>query len=103
MTEQSIAALYQLRQNQFIETRTIIESEVNKFLESLRAQDESLKQQLGVKEDVTCKDLLPELWADAPNLNTYTTQLNNLLTYIGQVHAICDGLNAEAIACLQPQ
>ena len=103
MTEQSIAALYQLRQNQFIETRTIIESEVNKFLESLRAQDESLKQQLGVKEDVTCKDLLPELWADEPNLNTYITQLNNLLTYIGQVHAICDGLNAEAIACLQPQ
>lgn len=103
MTEQNIAALYQLRQNQFIETRTIIESEVNKFLESLRAQDESLKQQLGVKEDVTCKDLLPELWAEKPNIDTYTVQLNNLLTYIGQVHAICDGLNAEAIACLQPQ
>lgn len=103
MTEQNIAALYQLRQNQFIETRTIIESEVNKFLESLRAQDESLKQQLGVKEGITCKDLLPELWADEPNIDNYNVQLNNLLTYIGQVHAICDGLNAEAIACLQPQ
>lgn len=103
MTEQSVSSLYQARNSQFIETRTIIECEVNKFLESLNKEDEDIKRQLGVKEGITCRDLLPELWKPTDEFDeaVYQTQLNSLLQYITQVQAICDKINAEAIACLQ--
>lgn len=103
MTQQSVASLIQARYSQFIETRTVIECEVNKFLESLNKEDEDIKKQLGVREGITCRDLLPELWKPDNEFNeeVYQTQLNSLLQYIQQVQVICDKINAEAIACLQ--
>lgn len=100
MNEQNIAAMIQQRQNKFIETRTIIESEVNKFLQSLTMLDSELKQQLGVTEGISCKDLLPALWTEPFNQNVYVEQKQKLDTYIAQVQAICDKINQEALACL---
>lgn len=101
MTEQNIAAMIQQRQNKFIETRTIIETEVNKFLNSLQGLDAEYKEKLGVQPGITCKDLLPELWNEPFRTEVYDKQLANLQSYITQVQCICDKINQEALACLQ--
>lgn len=101
MNEQNVAKLIQDRQNKFIETRTNIENEVNKFLQSLCSLDEDLKIKCGVKDGMTAKDLLPALWAEPFVEETYLQQKNALDTYIMQVKAICDQLNQEALLCLQ--
>lgn len=101
MTEQSVAALIQQREVKFIETRTIIENEVNKFLQSLLSLDADVQQKVGAREGITAKDLLPALWADPFDEATYNQQLSSLMNYIAQVQAICDQINQEARACLQ--
>jgi hypothetical protein len=101
MSEQEIVKLLQDRQNEFIEKRTIIETEVNKFLKSLENQDEDIKQKCGTKDGVTARDLLPALWLEPFNEEEYKKQREALDTYIAQVSAVCDQLNQEAAACLQ--
>lgn len=101
MNEQSIAAMIQQRQTKFIETRTIIESEVNKFLESLRSLDAETQQKLSVQENLTARDLLPALWAEPFDEAVYLEQKARLDSYITSVQAYCDAINQEALACLQ--
>lgn len=101
MTANNISQLIQERQNKFIETRTIIESEVTKFLESLTNLDADIKEKCGVREGLTAKDLLPALWIEPFDQKAYNAQKAALDTYIAQVTAICDKLNEEALACLQ--
>lgn len=100
MSNTNVARLLQERQNKFIETRTNIENEVNKFLKSLEALDDDVKAKCGVKVGITAKDLLPALWAEPFDENTYREQKARLDAYIAQVKVICDQLNQEAIACL---
>lgn len=101
MNEQTISKLLQDRQNKFIETRTNIENEVNKFLQSLESLDPDIKAKCGVKDGVTARDLLSALWAEPFDENTYLTQKANLDTYVAQVRTVCDTINQEALACLQ--
>lgn len=101
MDNQNVKQLLQIRQNKFIETRTNIENEVNRFLTSLIELDDGTKARLNVKEGITCKDLLPSLWVEPFNEAQYQLELNALKTYISQVTAVCDEINQEALACLQ--
>jgi len=101
MNEQNVAKLIQERQNKFIETRTNIENEVNKFLQSLCSLDEDIKVKCGVTEGASAKDLLPALWQEPFNETVYLQQKAALDNYIMQVKAVCDQLNQEALACLQ--
>lgn len=103
MAEQSIAALTQARQTQFIETRTIIETEMNKHLQSLEQLSPEIQQQLNVRHGITCKDLLPELWHEPFDIDTYEQQLSGVEQYLSQIKAFQDAKNAEAWACLQSQ
>lgn len=96
-----VAKLIRERENAFVETRTIIESEVNKFLKSLEELDADIKLKCGVKDGVTAKDLLPALWVEPFDEATYKVQKEKLDNYIAQVSNICDALNQEALACLQ--
>ena len=101
LNEQSVSRLIQDRQNKFIETRTNIENEVNRFLQSLSGLDADIKEKCGVRDGVTARDLLPALWQEPFDENAYNSQKASLDTYIAQVRAVCDQLNQEAIACLQ--
>lgn len=101
MTEQSVTKLIQDRQNLFIETRTKIETEVDRFLSSLSNLDPDVKVKCGVVDDATCKQLLPALWEEPFNEETYLAQKAKLDVYISQVHTVCDEICQEAIKCLQ--
>lgn len=97
----NIAALIQQRQTKFIETRTIIESEVNKFLTSLESQDDDIKINLQVQSGTTARDWLPSLWAEDFNMTQYQAELARLQAYIAKAKAYADNLAQEAIKCLQ--
>ena len=101
MTEQSVTKLIQDRQNLFIETRTKIETEVDRFLSSLSNLDLDVKAKCGVVDGATCKQLLPALWEEPFSEETYLAQKAKLDEYISQVHTVCDEICQEAIKCLQ--
>lgn len=97
----NIDKLIKARQDKFVETRTIIESEVNRFLESLGGLDDDVKQRVGYKPGYTARKLLPALWEEPFDVNVYNSQLAVVKQYIAQVTAICDEINKEALQCLQ--
>lgn len=97
----NVTQLIQERQNQFIEKRTIIESEVNKFLQSLERLDADIKVRCKVVDGRTCHDVLPSLWIEPFNEENYLKEKEVLDNYISQVKIICDELNQEALTCLQ--
>lgn len=96
-----VAALLRERQNKFIETRTLTESEVDKFFKSLDSLDDDIKDRIKYAEGRTAKSVLPSLWTEPFNQERYSAELAALNNYIKHVHQICDEINAEAIACLQ--
>lgn len=100
MSEVNVTKLLQDRQNLFIETRTNIENEVNKFLKSLEGLDHDVKSMCGVQEGLTAKDLLPALWVEPFVKNTYLEQKAAFDKYVEGVKTVCDRLNQEAIECL---
>ena len=97
----NVAQLIQDRQNKFIEGRTVTEVEVNKFLKSLEALDDSERIQCKVVVGRTAKDVLPSLWEEPFNVEKYNTELANLQNYIAGVKTFCDQINQEALKCLQ--
>lgn len=101
LTQDNIAALLQQRQTEFIETRTTIESEVNRFLESIKKADEDVKKRCGYRESVTARELLPALWEDPFDKVKYASQLEQVNSYIASVSKIFDSINMEALKCLQ--
>lgn len=96
-----VASLIQQRQNDFIEKRTIIESEVNKFFKSLEQQDDDIRTKCNVVDGRTAKDVLPSLWADEFDEDAYKAELENLNKYIAYVMQVQEVNNREAIQCLQ--
>ncbi len=101
MDNVSIANLIRIRQDKFIETRTIIEAEVDKFLASIGKMDPDVQKKCGYIPDANAKSLLPELWNEPFREEVYKQQLNGVLTYIAQVQKVCDEINKEAVECLQ--
>lgn len=101
MSSVNIANLIRERQDKFVETRTIIESEVNKFLNSIGSMDADVQEKCGYVPGASAKVLLPELWHEPFNEEVYKTQLSSVLAYISRVQQVCDEINREALACLQ--
>lgn len=97
----NVAQLIQSRQNKFIETRTIIDSEVTKFLQSLETLDTNMQEQCKVVPGRTAKDVLPSLWVEPFDIDRYNIELQNLTQYIAGVKSITDSINEEALKCLQ--
>ncbi len=90
------------RQNQFIETRTRIEVEVNNFLNSLIGLDDDIKQAFGYMDSrPTAQQWLPSLWQTPFNMDQYKLELQAFEAYQNKVATIIDKLNEEAIRCLQ--
>lgn len=100
MKEHELAELIRKRQETFIETRTKIETEVNTFLASLENVDTDIKEQVKYNSSMTAKSLLPELWNEPFNMDTYNSQLKELHEFIDRVHSVCDKINQEAMQCL---
>lgn len=98
---QNVSRLIQERQNKFVETRTIIENEVNRFLQSIGQMDDDVQQKCGYNADITAKQLLSELWNEPFNEEKYNEQLTRFNQYVANVKAVCDEINREALACLQ--
>lgn len=97
----SIEQLYAQRQNKFIEDRTIIETETDKFLRSLEQLDPVYQQQLSVVQGQTARDVIPALWAEPFDEVAYNKQRSALDQRIENAKIICDQLNEEALRCLQ--
>lgn len=99
-----VQAILRARQDAFIETRTRIESEVNKFLESVnQITDKRVTSIPGRPIGNTCREVLPELWNEPFNQAAYDAQVAALKSYIDQVTKVCDIINEEALRCLQSE
>mgnify|MGYP001027830327 CR=1 FL=1 len=101
MTELEMAL--KQRQEKFVETRTIIASEVTKFLNSLSALPDEIKAQAIMPTGTTAQEILPALWSDPFNQEEYEAQLSNFNRSVDSVTSICDALNEEAMKCLRLQ
>lgn len=97
----SIEQLYATLNNKFVEQRTLTEVEVNKFLKSLEELDPVYQQQLNVVPGRTARDLLPSLWTEPFDEETYKQEKAVVDAMIQQATAVCDQLNEEAMRCLQ--
>lgn len=97
----SVETLLQRRQAEFIEKRTIIESEATKFLESLKLMDEDIKQQINYNPELTARSLFSSLWEEPFSMEKYNQQKAVFDNYVAGVEAVCNEINAEALRCLQ--
>lgn len=100
-SEVDVVALQQRVQTQFIERRTIAESEANKFLESLKGMDADIKERINYDPNKTARTELSALWEEPFSETKYNEQKARFDSYVAYVAAICDALNAEASRCLQ--
>lgn len=99
-----VQAILRARQDAFVEKRTRIESEVNKFLESVnQISDERVTSIPGRPTGNTCREVLPELWNEPFNQEVYDAELAVLNDYVAKVQAVCDSINEEALRCLQSE
>lgn len=99
-----VQQILRVRQDAFVEKRTKIESEINKFLESVEAIDDTRITSIpGRPAGKTCREVLPALWENPFDESVYNTQLTALQNYIGMVQRECDIINEEALRCLQSE
>lgn len=89
------------RQDKFIESRTVIEMEVNKFFNSLQTIDNDIKLKCNVQDGRNAKNTLPSLWEEPFNIDKYNQERASFDSYVAQVRNICDQMNQEALQCLQ--
>ena len=104
MSEINIAQAIQERQAKFIENRTIIEAQVNAFLQSLKECTPdviALLPSVFTAPDVTARTLLPALWAEPFDPNAYSSQLSIFLSHEAVVKDLYNKMNLEALQCLR--
>lgn len=99
-----VQEILRTRQDAFVEKRTRIETEVDKFLESVnQITDERVTQVPGRPEGKNCREVLPALWKDPFDEEEYQKQLTALNSYVQAVQAVCDAINEDALKCLQSE
>lgn len=96
-----VTTLLRERQNKFIETRTLIASEVQKYLNSLNAMDAEVRAEILLPKGNTPQEILPALWVEPFDMEAYTEQLNQFQASVQSAKIYCDKLNQEALRCLQ--
>ena len=98
----NVEELLRARQSKFVETRTRIEMEVNKFLESIdKTGDERVMSIVGRPAGKTCREVLPALWEERFDEEKYNEQRAAFDRYVNAVCMYVDALNTEALKCLQ--
>lgn len=97
----NIEAALKQRQDKFIEARTIIFTEVQKFLESLQHIPEEEKAHMIMPSGSTPQEILPELWNDPFDVTVYEAQLAEFVKCVASVRDRCDYLNERALECLK--
>ena len=101
MANATVAQLLRQRQEEFIERRTKIETEVNMFLKSIGNMDADIQAECKYNPEYTARHWLPALWQEPFDPETYKKQLANFNAYERQVDSICNRLAQEAMVCLQ--
>lgn len=96
-----IAELIKLRQDKFVETRTQIELELNKFLDSISKSSEDIRRRCQYREGVSARTLLPALWEEPFDMEKYKQQRAAVDAYVEGVTKIFNAINEEALRCLQ--
>lgn len=96
-----IAVALKQRQDKFVETRTIIETEVNQFLQSIAVTDLDVQEKCNYNPEASARTLLPALWQEPFDMAAYQQQLANFNNYVAGVKSVFDQINEEAVACLQ--
>lgn len=98
---ETIEELVKKRQNEFIEARTITESELTKFLESIKNSDEDIRRRCAYREGITARQLIPALWKEPFDFTEYQKQRADVDAYVKNVYKIFESVNEEARRCLQ--
>lgn len=98
-----VTSLLRERQNKFIETRTLIASEVQKYLNSLNAMDAEVRAEILLPNGTTPQEILPALWTEPFDTEAYKEQLSHFQASVQSAKIYCDRLNQEALKCLQQQ
>lgn len=101
MTDISIAL--KQRQDKFVETRTIIATEINKFLESLGELTEEDRNNIKMPAGRSPQEILPALWVEPFDEAAYNEQLKEFSVCVSSAISYCDKLNERALACLKSQ
>lgn len=96
----SVKELFAKRQAVFIEKRTKIEGEVDKFLQGVREIDPVLLANITPLNGTTTREVLPALWEEPFDPEAYKEQLSLLQAYIAAVKEVADKLNEEALRVL---
>lgn len=96
-----VQQLIRQKEAQFVEARTKVEMEINKFLESIKDIEEELKNIPGRPTGTCAKEIVPALWAEPFDQAAYNEQLAVFNAYVSAVVAYGDKVNEEALRCLQ--
>lgn len=92
----NVNELYRKRQEVFIERRTKIVDEVNKFLDGVKGIDPALLQGIPTLPGDTAKDVLPSMWEEPFDTEKYEKELAVFNTYVKYVKEVADKINEEA-------
>ena len=92
--------LYKKRQEVFIERRTTIATEVDKFLAGVAEIEPELIKDITPLNGTTAKEVLPSMWVEPFNIEAYERELAVLNDYINKIKSVADALNAEALKVL---
>lgn len=98
-----VKQLLTMRQNKFIEDRTIIAERVNKYLESLANLDNELRAQCIIPTGTNAQEVLPALWQEPFDEAAYQAQLAEFNRSVASVKLVYQRINEEALRCLQAQ
>ncbi len=103
MVGQELEMALKQRQVKFVETRTVIASEVTKFLNSVQSLPEKVRVQVILPNGNTAQEILPALWEEPFDQAAYNSQLEAFNNSVRSVVTVCDALNEEAVKCLRSQ
>ena len=96
----NVNELYRKRQEVFIERRTTIASEVDKFMQGVAGIDPELLKNVTPINGTNAKDILPSMWAEPFNIEAYKSELAIFDNYVRQIKQVADDLNTQALKIL---
>lgn len=96
----TVKQLYNARLQLFIERRSKVQAEVDRFLQSVKSINPERLAGIEPIEGDTAQEVLPALWREPYDSQQYEVELSRLQHYISQVKAVADELNAEALRIL---
>ena len=96
----NVNELYRKRQEVFIERRTTIASEVDKFMQGVAGIDPELLKNVTPINGTSAKEILPSMWIEPFDIEKYKQELSVFDNYVRQIKQVADELNAQALKIL---